>query len=217
MRKVFVFSLLVTLIPISSSAISFISGEPLGKGVEALHLDLGYPDFSFLYDTGYETNANLGLKLRLGYAPITNIKRQECANYENCKADLWIFLGGRYIKEIRPKGKLHMALRLEPGFLVIAKEAKGAGIMMATGIIFSIPLKEPIIINFGFNAPLHIYSYKEGIFMGIPVAFTVGSEFKIDTQVNLTTQLEAGPSIAIAEGSDSDIYILFKIGMGLGL
>lgn len=217
MQKVFVISLLATLVPISSSAISFISGEPLGKGTEALHLDLGYPDFSFLYDTGYETNANLGLKLRLGYAPIANIKRRECANDENCKADVWAFLGGRYIKEIRHKGKLHTALRLEPGFLVLAKETKGAGIMMSTGIIFSIPLKEPVIINFGFNAPLHIYSYKDGIFMGIPVAFTVGSEFKVDTQMNLTVQLEAGPSIAIADGSDSDMYILFKIGMGLGL
>jgi len=101
--------------------------------------------------------------------------------------------------------------------MVVAKDAKGAGFMLAPGLIFSIPLKEPVIINFGFNAPFHIYFYKDGVFTGIPVAFTVGSEFKVDNDLNITVQLEAGPSVGIAEGSDTSMYILFKIGMGIGL
>ncbi len=217
MKRFLLVLCLLFFMPVISYGFSVISGEPLEKGKEAIHLDLGYPDVAFLYDTGYESDSNLGLKLRLGYGPISNIGRKECTNDENCKADVWIFLGGRYIKEIKHKGKLHLAFRFEPGFMIVAKEAKGAGIMMAPGIIFSIPLKDPVIINFGFNAPVHMYSYKDGVFIGIPVAFTVGSEFKVDTQLNITVQLEAGPSVAIAEGSSTDMYILFKIGMGLGM
>ncbi|MCX7959393.1 MAG: hypothetical protein N3B13_10130 [Deltaproteobacteria bacterium] len=217
MPKKSLFVLIFTIIPAISFAFSVISGEPLGKSKDAIHFDLGYPDVSFLYDTGYEADSNLGLKLRLGYGPLSHINRRECVNDEKCQADVWFFLGARYIKELRHKGKLHLALRLEPGFLLVAKEAKGAGFMLSPGIIFSIPLKEPVIINFGFNAPFHIYFYKDGVFAGIPVAFTAGSEIKVDTQTNITVQLEAGPSVGIAEGSDTSVYILFKIGMGIGL
>lgn len=216
MRRIICF-VITLFIPFTAFAFSTNSGEPLGVNKDALHFDLGYPDVSFLYDTGYEADSNLGLKLRLGYGTLSHIHRRECANDYECEADVWFFLGARYIKELRHRGKLHMALRLEPGFFLVAKEAKGAGFMIAPGIVFAIPLKEPVIINFGFNAPIHIYFYKEGVFFGIPVAFTVGSEIKIDNQTNITIQLEAGPSIAIAEGSDSSVYLLFKIGMGFGL
>ncbi len=215
-RKLF-FVFCLFIVPCMGFAFSTISGEPLGKSKEALHFDLGYPDVSFLYDTGYEADANLGLKLRLGYGPLSHINKKECVNDEHCQADVWFFLGARYIKELRHKGKLHLALKLEPGFMLVAKDAKGAGFMLSPGIIFAIPLKEPVIINFGFNAPFHIYFYKDGVFAGIPVAFTAGSEIKVDTQMNITIQLEAGPSVGIAEGSDTSVYILFKIGMGIGL
>lgn len=216
MKRIFLIFIIV-LIPSLSFAFSVISGEPLGKSREALHFDLGYPDVSFLYDTGYEADSNLGLKLRLGYGSLSHMNKKECVNDTQCQADVWFFLGARYIKEVHHKGKLHLAFRLEPGFFLVAKDAKGAGLMLSPGIIFAIPLKEPVIINFGFNAPFHMYFYKDGLFVGIPVAFTVGSEIKVDTQMNITIQLEAGPSIGIAEGSDSSMYILFKIGMGLGL
>lgn len=207
----------ILLTPAYLFAFSVISGEPLGRSKEAIHIDLGYPDVSFLYDTGYEDDANLGLRLRLGYGPFSHINKKECVNDEHCQADIWFILGARYIKELRHKGKLHLALKLEPGFMLVAKDAKGAGFMLSPGIIFAIPLKEPVIINFGFNSPFHIYFYKDGVFVGIPVAFTAGSEIKVDTQMNITIQLEAGPSVGIAEGSDTSVYILFKIGMGIGL
>jgi hypothetical protein len=215
MKRILLFIFL--FIPATTFGFSVISGEPLGKGKDAIHFDLGYPDVSFLYDTGYEADSNLGLKLRLGYGPLSHIHRRECVNDVDCNADVWIFLGARYIKQLRHKGKLNLALRLEPGFLVVAKDARGAGFMLSPGLIFSLPLKEPVIINFGFNAPFHIYFYKDGVFVGIPVAFSVGSEFKVDTDLNITVQLEAGPSVGIAEGSDTSMYILFKIGMGIGL
>ncbi len=217
MKNRLLLSLIIFFIPVYSYAFSTISGEPLGTSKEAIHFDLGYPDVSFLYDTGYEPDSNLGLKIRLGYGTLSHINRKECINDEHCQADVWIFLGARYIKELKHKGKLHLALKMEPGFLLVAKEAKGAGFMLSPGIVFSIPLKEPVIINFGFNSPFHIYFYKDGVFAGIPVAFTAGSEIKVDTQMNINVQLEAGPSIGIAEGSDTSVYILFKIGMGIGL
>ncbi len=217
MAKNAAYIFLFLLIPSLTFAFSAISGEPLSKSKEALHFDLGYPDVSFLYDTGYEQDSDLGLKLRLGYGPFSHINKKECTGDSPCQANVWFFLGGRYIKELRHKGKLHLALKLEPGFMLVAKDAKGAGFMLSPGIIFAIPLKEPVIINFGFNAPFHISFYKDGVFAGIPVAFSVGSEFKIDTQMNITVQLEAGPSVGIAEGSDTSVYILFKIGMGLGI
>ncbi|GEM_PF-3443185 len=217
MFRKYLYAFLFILVPYYTYAFSTISGESLGKSKEALHFDLGYPDVSFLYDTGYESDSNLGLKLRLGYGPLSNINKRECMNDTHCQADIWFFLGARYVKELRHKGKLHLAFKFEPGFMLIAKDAKGAGFMLAPGIVFAIPLKEPVILNFGFNLPFHFYFYKDGAFIGIPVAFTAGSEFKVDTQTNITIQLEAGPSIGIAEGSESSVYILFKIGMGLGI
>ncbi|MCX7944745.1 MAG: hypothetical protein N2746_09595 [Deltaproteobacteria bacterium] len=217
MFRVVKFTTFFFCLPSLVFAFSVSSGEPLGKSKDALHLEIGYPDVSFLYDTGYESDSNLGLKFRLGYGPLSHINRRKCVDDEHCQADVWIFLGARYIKELRHKGKLNLALKLEPGFMLIAKDAKGAGFLLSPGLIFSVPLKEPVIINFGFNAPFHIYFYKEGAFVGIPVAFTAGSEIKVDTQTNVTIQLEAGPSIGIAEGSDTSVYILFKIGIGIGL
>ena len=220
MKKVFpaivlALALVLTAAPAHAAGLSIFSGRTLGTG-SALNISAGLPDISMTWANAWSADSDLDGWLRFGYLSPIYLHGDT----------LWLTFGGTYKKNIRNYGKYNLGLKLDFGPFMFFREAIGPGyrndtfnpgILFGPGMIFGIPLKDIAILNLGLNIPV-ILTFRDEVTARIPIGFMIGTEIFIDPALSVNLNFEVGPGVvATGNGSDADVYALFKVGVTFGL
>ena len=209
-------ALVLAAAPAHAVGLSLFSGRTLGGNNSALNVSAGLPDLSATYVTAWGPDTDLAGWLRFGYlSPIV------------LHGDtLWLTFGGTYKKNIRNYGKYNLGLTFDFGPFMFFRYAAGPGyrndsfnpgLLFGPGMIFGIPLKDFATLNLGLHIPV-ILTFRDEVVAQVPIGFVIGSEIFIDPALSVNLNFEVGPGvIASGNGSMTDVYALFKVGISFGL
>lgn len=211
-----VLAALATPAAASAAGLSLFSGRTLGGNASALNVSAGLPDLSVMYVSGWSPDADLAGWLRFGYLSPIYLHGDT----------LWLTFGGTYKKNIRNYGKYNLGLTFDFGPFMFFRYAAGPGyhndqfnpgLLFGPGMIFGIPLKDIATLNLGMHIPV-ILTFRDEVVAQIPIGFVIGSEIYIDPALSVNLNFEVGPGvIAGGNGSTTDVYALFKVGVSFGL
>ena len=134
---------------------------------------------------------------------------------------MWLAFGGVYKKNIRNGGKYNLGFQIDFGPAMWLSPSFMPGLTVGPSMIFGVPLKDVATLNFGFGVPF-MMTFKDGVWVQIPIGFKMGGEFFIDPMLTVNMNLEIGPGIQTVShkngsNTDTDVYALFKFGISFGL
>ena len=213
-----IIAVLLTAPAAHAAGLSMFSGRTLGTDNTAINASVGMPNFSATYLWGKNSDTDMGFLLRLYYfSPI--------GQYDHT---LWMVPGGAFRWHLKSYSSNTLGFRLDVGPLIMFPQGQGrgnelsggsfnVGFLVAPAFVVGIPVRSEVIINAGFGIPF-MMSFHDRIFAQIPLAITSGVEWLINPWFTLNFNLDLGPGIiAWSDSTQTDLYLLLKIGITFGL
>ena len=211
---------------------STITGETLGEGATAVHLQAAWPGLSvtvahgyspsfdfggtFTFNYSYEGDVRAaypGLKLQ-GYLKATLLdKRQYNIGLSFAPGILTYFFGQTFCTP------LALGTQTEFGYYwvggnVCTGGGTQFGLTFPVGLTFGIPARHDLNIAFTFDVPFFVTFGDFGT-ATVPILFGGGVEYFLDRSKALTFNLRTGPMIFTKSGYGSDFTLQALVGLAL--
>ena len=186
------------------------TGETLGAGLTAVHVQAGWPGISATLLYGYSPTVDLGgiFTFNYGAEGDTNLVHPGLKLQGLAKANLL------------NDPKYNLGVWFAPGGLVYffgGPNGTIGGIALATGLVFGLPVAPNVNVSFNFDVPLFIYFVSGYSGAGIPILFGGGVEYFLEKNMALTFNLRAGPIIYTASGAGTDFGLNALFGLAFKL
>jgi hypothetical protein len=166
------------------------SGDTLRGGDNMVYGEFGWPSVALGFQHGMSSKVDLGFRLDLIYG----------LEYTTTTA---LGMGMRMpIRIAMAKGgKFSAMLHFDPGVKFDAFSFFGKplfGIWLPLGLEFGIHIVPEATLQFGFDMPFYL-NLTQAVYVGIPIQFGFGFEYKIDDHLGVGLNTRFGPSIGAGD------------------
>ena len=184
------------------------TGETVGTGNNAIHVQAGFPGISGGWYHGLSEKMDIGARFSFNYAYESTFGFGIIGLAPGLKPAAILKFG------LMDNGKFNMALRIEPGIhLYFAGGGVLFGLDTPVLLDMGIRVNEQFSVLLGAGLPLS-FNFTPLFVMAIPIMVGGGVEYKFTPDMALTFNMKFGPAI-IASGFGSGASFAFESLIGL--